>query len=147
MSASLKGQCLCGAVQFTATPKADEMGVCHCSMCRRWAGGAFMAVSCGTSVKIEGDSHLGVYASSEWGERCFCKSCGSTLFWRMRDGSNVAVSAQAFEDPGAFAFTTEIFIDEKPANYEFANPTTRHTGAEMRAQLEAHLAGGEGGNG
>ncbi len=138
----LSGRCLCGAVRFTATPTVMEMGVCHCGMCRRWAGGAFTAVSCGKSVLIDGEGHLGVYTSSDWGERCFCKICGSTLFWRMRDGTNTAVSAQAFDDPASFAFTEEIFIDEKPANYAFANDTKEMTGAEMFAALTAHQEGG-----
>jgi hypothetical protein len=139
----LSGRCLCGAVRFTATPTRMDMEVCHCGMCRRWAGGAFMAVSCGANVTIEDDRHLGVYQSSEWGERCFCEICGSTLFWRMRDGTNVGVSAQAFDDPASFAFTREIFIDEKPANYAFANETVKETGAEQFAKLEAHLAAGK----
>lgn len=133
------GQCLCGAVKFRATPKTGEMGVCHCAMCQRWAGGVFMAVSCGDKVAIEDETHLGVYVSSEWGDRCFCRICGSTLFWRMRDGTNVAVAAPAFDDMDGLAFAEEIFIDEKPALYAFANDTKKHTGDEMRAQLEAHL--------
>lgn len=135
--AALSGQCLCGAVTFTATPEAEEMTVCHCAMCRRWSGGAFTVVSCGSKVEVADESRLGVYVSSDWGERCFCKTCGSTLFWRMRDRSHIAVSIQAFEDPGAFAFTSEIFIDEKPASYDFANPTKKLTGAEVFAQFEA----------
>ena len=136
---ALAGQCLCGAIRFKATPKTMDMGVCHCGMCRRWAGGVFMAVSCGDQVEVEDDSQLGVYVSSEWGDRCFCRKCGTTLFWRMRDGTNVAVSMQAFDEPGVFRFAEEIFIDEKPKNYDFANPTKKLTGAEMFAELEAHL--------
>lgn len=138
---ALSGRCLCGAVTFTAAPEAMEMGVCHCSMCRRWAGGPFTAVSCGKSVEIDGESQLGVYTSSNWGERCFCKTCGSTLFWRMRDGTNTAVSAQAFDDPASFAFVEEVFIDEKPANYAFANDTKKLTGTEMFAVLAVHREG------
>jgi hypothetical protein len=145
MSAPLQGQCLCGAVKFTAAPRRREMGVCHCAMCRRWAGGAFMCVSCGDTVLIADDSQLGVFKSSEWGERCFCKICGSTLFWRMRDGSNTAVQIHAFEDPGGFLFTEEGFIDEKPANYDFANRTMKTTSAQEFAKLRAHLAKREAG--
>ena len=126
------GHCLCGAVRFTATPKMEEMGVCHCAMCRRWTGGTFMAVEC-RDVVVEDDSQLGVYTSSDWGERVFCTSCGSTLFWRMRNGSHTSVSAQAFDDPGAFRFTTEIFVDEQSPNYAFANETKRLTGPELIA--------------
>ncbi len=133
------GQCLCGAVKFRATPKSGDVGVCHCGMCQRWSGGVFMAVSCGDRVEIEDETHLGVYVSSEWGDRCFCDVCGSTLFWRMRDGTNVAVAAPAFDDMADLTFTEEIFIDEKPMMYAFVNETIKRTGAEMRAQLEAHL--------
>ena len=111
------------------------MGVCHCSMCRRWSGGTFMAVECGANVDIEDESALGIFSSSDWGERVFCKSCGSTLFWRMRDGSTTVVAAQAFDDPGAFAFTSEIYVDEKPHNYDFANNTRKMTGAEFLAAI------------
>lgn len=138
--AEKSGQCLCGAVNFKATPKSDEMGVCHCGMCQRWAGGVFMAVSCGDTVSVNDDSELGVYVSSEWGERCFCKKCGTTLFWRMRDGSNTSVAVPAFDDTSGLDFKSEIFIDEKPAYYAFANNTKKQTSAEMFAELTDHLS-------
>ena len=131
------GQCLCGGVRFTAAPVKQEMGVCHCSMCRRWSGGVFMAVEC-EAVAVADDRHLGIYKSSEYGERCFCTTCGSTLFWRMQSGEgHVAVSLQAFEDPGQFAFTSEIFVDEQPSNYAFANKTKRITGEQFIAAFTA----------
>ncbi len=130
---TLPGQCLCGAVRFSATPQRMEMGVCHCGMCRRWTGGAFMSVDCGQSLRVENAEHLGVYNSSVWGQRCFCKQCGSTLFWRTADGAVTMVAAPAFADAGQFVFTSEIFIDERPANFAFANDTHKLTGAEVMA--------------
>jgi hypothetical protein len=94
-----------------------------------------MAVDVGHSLKVETPQALGVYTSSDWGERCFCTKCGSTLFWRMRDGSHQVVAAQAFDDPGQFAFNSEIFIDENPGNYAFSNQTKKLTGAEFIAQF------------
>ena len=121
---SLSGQCLCGGVKFEAAPSRSEMGVCHCGMCRRWSGGAFMGVQC-ADLKIADESQLGVYKSSDWGERCFCKQCGATLFWRTQDHSVSVVSAQAFDDPAQFAFTSEIYIDSQPSNYAFADADKR----------------------
>jgi hypothetical protein len=92
-----------------------------------------MAVSCGDSVKFDGEDTLGVYRSSGYGERVFCKTCGSTIAWRLQDGSHTSLSAQAFDDPSVFKFKTEIFVDEQPANYAFANETTRMTGPEVFA--------------
>ena len=134
MAEQMNGGCICGAVRFSAVPKSDEMGVCHCTLCRRWTGGAgFLGVECGTSVETENEAMLGVYKSSEYGERVFCKTCGSTLFWRMQDGSDTVASAQAFDEPGSFRFVSEMFFDEKPDNYMFANDTKKMTSAEFLA--------------
>lgn len=130
MGEQLKGGCLCGAVRFTAVPTKMEMGVCHCSMCRRWSGGAFMEVNC-DSVEVEDKTDLATFESSDWGMRQFCRKCGSTLFWMMKDGSHAGVAVGAFDDPEAFKFTTEIFVDEKPSNFDFANPTRKLTGAQV----------------
>ncbi|MBX8811555.1 GFA family protein [Pseudochrobactrum algeriensis] len=131
--AKLEGRCLCGSVQFSAKPVNDEMGACHCSMCRRWSGGVFLCVDCGDSLEITKGDDLGFYGSSAWGERGFCKVCGSTLMWRMQDGSHNVVSVQAFENPSQFRFTTEIYIDCKPDSYAFANDTSKMTEAEFLA--------------
>ena len=133
MSKTMSGGCLCGAVRFAATPKNGEFGACHCSMCRRWAAGPFFAMECEGAVNVANPSELGVYRSSQWAERCFCKRCGTVLFYRLVDKGFYAVSAEAFDDRTGFAFTSQIFIDEKPSYYEFANKTHNMTGAEVFA--------------
>jgi hypothetical protein len=129
------GGCLCGAVRFTASPSDHEVGVCHCSMCRRWTAGPFMVRDCGTTLKIEDKSSLGAYRSSEWAERAFCTKCGTPLYYRLIDKDMYFVSAEAFDDLSDLAFTSQIFIEEKPAYYEFANKTHNMTGAEVFAQF------------
>jgi hypothetical protein len=132
----LSGRCLCGTVRFSVRPKHMAMDVCHCGQCRRWSGGAWMTVECEPeSFAVEPADRLSVYASSDHAERGFCATCGTTLLWRMRDRSLLTVSAQAFEHPERFAFASEIFIDNKPANYAFANPTKKMTEAQVLAQF------------
>ena len=92
-----------------------------------------MAVDCGDTVEFAEGAEPGVYVSSDYGERVFCAQCGSSLMWRMRDGSHASVSAQAFDAPEVFALTTEIFVDEQPSGYAFANSTRKMTGAEVFA--------------
>ncbi len=133
MAGPKQGGCLCGAVRFTASPKDHEVGACHCSMCRKWTGGPFMVIDCSDTVKVENDSNLGVYRSSEWAERCFCKKCGSVLFYRLVQNGNSYASAEAFDDRAGYALTSQVFIDEKPAYYDFANKTHNMTGAEVFA--------------
>ena len=80
MSQTLSGGCLCGAVRFTAAPKSGEVGACHCGMCRKWTAGPFLVLDCADTLKVDDPTNLGVYRSSEWAERCFCKTCGTPLF-------------------------------------------------------------------
>jgi hypothetical protein len=128
-----EARCLCGAVRFSATALAPETSVCHCHMCQRWTAGPFFAVHCGDSVEFEADSELEVFASSDWAERGFCGKCGTSLFWNLRGKSDYHVSLSAIEGDPDLAFTTEIFIDEKPDTYAFANDTRKLTGAEVIA--------------
>lgn len=130
----LSGHCLCGAVTFTAIPK-HGMHACHCESCRRWTGGVYLGVDCGDSVEVTNSGAMTVYESSDWATRSFCRSCGSTLFWTLKGGGLTAVSVQAFDDPSVFAFESEIFIESKPGNYEFAGYRVRMTGEEVMAQL------------
>lgn len=134
MSDAQKCSCMCGAVKFSATPSKMEMGACHCKMCSQWSGGVFLNVTC-DQVTFEDESKVTAFKSSEWGERVFCSTCGSTLVWRTQDKIHNGVSVQAFEDPGVFAFTHQIFVDRKPANYAFANETTMKTEAEIMAMF------------
>ncbi len=129
----MTGACLCGAVRFTATPKKREVGACHCSMCRRWTTGPFLGLECGSTLDVADKSQLGVYRSSAWAERAFCKQCGTPLYYRLVDKDFYFVSAEAFDDRGGFVLASQIFIDEKPAYYEFANKTHNMTGAEVFA--------------
>ncbi len=128
------GTCLCGACRLSAAPKA-EAGVCHSGMCRKWTGGMFIAVDSESPATFNDDAPLGVYRSSEWGERVFCKTCGSSLVWRSQDGAHHVVSVQVFDDPGRFPVTSEIFIDCKPASYSLAGTHKTMTEAEFMAQF------------
>ena len=135
MTDRLSGKCLCGAVKLSAIPLELKVNACHCSMCRHWSGGVFMAVRCGESVKLSGNGSVGIFQSSEWGERVFCKQCGSSLMWRSRDNKHQNVSMQVFDNPQAFELTNQYFIDKKPDNYSFANDTNKMTEAEVMAMF------------
>jgi hypothetical protein len=117
----MKGHCLCGAVTILS-PEARDIGVCHCGFCRRWSGGPMLAVHCGRDVRFDGSDHIGVYASSEWAERAFCKRCGTHLYYRLLPTGEYFVPAGAF-DTNDFQMASQIYIDRKPGYYAFANQT------------------------
>lgn len=141
---ALSGRCLCGVVRFSFEPAKQEVGVCHCGMCRRWSAGPFFVLDHEGPVVFERREHIGVYKSSEWGERAFCKACGTSLYWRLSGADQYALSAGTLDDQTGLQFVAEIFIDEKPAYYAFANETQKMTGAEVMAAFKASGNAGQG---
>lgn len=133
-TATHEGACLCGAVRVTATPKSSSIGVCHCGMCRRWGGGPLFAAECGGEVDFEGAEHISVFASSEWAERGFCRTCGTHLFYRLKQDAFYAIPIGLFEHSDQWLFSEQIFIDQKPSFYSFAEDTKNLTGAQVFAQ-------------
>ncbi|WNZ55854.1 GFA family protein [Microbulbifer sp. EKSA008] len=125
------GSCLCGSVTISASLPSSNLGVCHCGMCKKWGGGPLLAVDCQTSVEITGEEHVSVFDSSIWAERGFCSKCGSHLFYRLKETSQYSVPAGIFDLPAETTMTHQIFIDEKPDYYEFANDTQKITGLEI----------------
>jgi len=126
----MRGQCLCGAVRFEAARVHNQIGACHCRQCRRWASGPYFAVRTG-SVTFEGDDNLGRYRSSAWAERGFCKRCGSSLFYRMIEEDRYMMAAGSFDDQSEFELDRQVFIDEKPGFYGFAQATKTSTAADF----------------
>lgn len=128
------GKCLCGAVRFRADGVETEHHACHCGMCRRWVGGPNFATSV-EHVSFEGEENIGRYNSSDWAERGFCKVCGSSLFYYFKPADKYIVSVGAFDDPKPFRLVGEIYIDHKPAGYDFAGNLPKQTEAEFLAQF------------
>lgn len=130
-STEVAGRCLCGAVRISARVDMPAVDACHCDMCRRWAGAPMMAVEAGGEVKFEGDEHVAVYVSSQWAERGFCRDCGTHLFFRLRNQPHYSLPVGLLDEGPPWRFDTEIFVEEKPDFYEFANDTRRLTGQEV----------------
>ena len=127
------GSCLCGAVRITAQA-STSVGACHCSMCRTWGGGPLLAVDCGQDAAFEGQESISVFQSSQWAERGFCSKCGTHLFYRLIANGQYIVPPGLFDDQADLVFDHQVFIDEKPAYYGFANETSNMTGAEVFAK-------------
>jgi hypothetical protein len=135
---TITGRCLCGAVTFKADVAKREIDVCHCSMCRRWSsGGPSINLGHDGPVEFSGSESIGLYKSSEWAERAFCKVCGSSLYYHLLGTDHYAFSAGALDDQSGLVLTQQIFIDEKPAYYDLANDTPKLTGAQVFAAFNS----------
>lgn len=131
------GTCLCGEVQISVKSMSTHVGACHCGMCRKWSGGPAMVFDCGTDVSFSGNKHIKVYNSSEWAERGFCGQCGSHLFYRLKENNLHFMPVGIFDNLDDIVFDHQVFIDDKPKYYDFANQTKNMTGEEVFAQFSS----------
>ncbi len=85
MTDQTTGGCLCGSVTFTAELPSKWVAHCHCTMCQRTHGAAFVTWVSVEEKRVTVRDLQGVlrwYSSSMPAQRGFCKRCGSTLFFR-----------------------------------------------------------------
>ena len=118
-SHEVHGGCLCGGVRFTVTLPTLFCGHCHCSMCRRNHGAAFVtwiAVSRSQVSISSGVTQLTRYESSEHGSRSFCSRCGSSLFCvSTRHPDIIDIPLANMDGPIDRAPESHIYFDDRAA--------------------------------
>ncbi len=131
------GRCLCNSIQFLAKTMRKEIGACHCAMCRKWGGGPLMVADCGQDVVFEKKDTLSIHDSSDWADRGFCNQCGTHLFYRFKQTQQYMMPVGLFDDDSDLSFTEQVFVDDRPDYYAFANNTHEMTGEECFAAYNA----------
>lgn len=91
------------------------------------------AIECQEHVRFDSEESITVYSSSAWAQRGFCSRCGSHLFYRLKETADYAIPVGLLDDQDGLVFEEQIFLDEKPAFYNFADMTRQLTGAEVFA--------------
>ncbi len=135
MAEKMSGTCLCGNVAISVNASALDVGACHCAMCRRWTGGPFMVIHTDNRLDMSGEDFIKSCRSSEWAERAFCSTCGTSLFYRLLSTGEHFVSAALFGDELAFELKSEIYVEHKPGYYGFLSPDSqKKTEAQVNGQ-------------
>ena len=79
-----EGSCLCGALRYRFALPPLWVAHCHCTMCRRAQGAAFvtwLGTDAGRFELIGNAGCLRIYRSSPEATRSFCGRCGTPLFF------------------------------------------------------------------
>jgi len=81
---ALTGGCLCGNVRLVATGRPYRVGLCHCLDCRKHHGALFhaSAIFPETAVTVASET-------CDFAGRFFCPRCGSSVFSRTADETEV----------------------------------------------------------
>ncbi|MFJ4066839.1 GFA family protein [Pseudomonas sp. NPDC089996] len=128
------GSCLCGETRLRVTVDTTQISACHCSTCRKWTGGPLLVVDCNKAPVFEG-LPPSVYDSSDWAQRGFCNRCGTHLYYRLKDKVHYAIPVGLLDGDEAWDFALQIFVEQKPTWYCFANQTQELTGEQVFEQF------------
>lgn len=81
----VSGSCLCGELCFTAQLPTLWVAHCHCSLCQKNSGAAFVTwAGFNEQAVVISDENLKLtwFSATENAFRGFCNQCGSTLFFK-----------------------------------------------------------------
>lgn len=99
----VRGNCLCDAIQFNAELPSNWVAHCHCTMCQKTGGSAFITWVGLDSARLEildPDLRLQWFQSSPEAQRGFCKQCGATLFFKSsRWPDEIHITLSNFQSP------------------------------------------------
>ena len=84
-----EGGCLCGDLRYRIEGDFLHACHCHCSLCRRASGAAFVTwVAAPASAFAFTRGAPGVFESSDVAERTFCPRCGTQLTFRHAESAH-----------------------------------------------------------
>jgi hypothetical protein len=115
--ATHKGNCFCGAVQFTVAGEPAAMGYCHCSSCRLWSAGPVNAFTLWKpdALKVtQGADKIGTHNKTPKSSRKWCRTCGGHLFtehpaWNLVDVYAATIPGFRFK-PGVHVHYQETVL-------------------------------------
>ncbi len=119
----IKGRCDCGDVRFEISAVRETVTVCHCSQCRRTSGHLWASTQASSYEDVIFTKKEGLqwYTSSGYAKRGFCKTCGSSLFYRMNDEEGIALAAGCLDMPTDLKIGKHIFVKDKGDYYDITD--------------------------
>ncbi|MDA7746526.1 GFA family protein [Psychromonas sp.] len=107
-----KGSCLCHRVTFSVNGFSEKAANCYCTMCQKFHGAAF-----GTLVGVKGlvwnsgYDLLKHYKAHNGTIRTFCKECGSSLGFRVKNApiEEIELAIATFNDAIPVKIDAQIY--------------------------------------
>ncbi|MGO4223534.1 GFA family protein [Lysobacter sp. TAF61] len=110
-----EGGCLCGAVRYRATAEPLRGVICHCDICRRHSGAPALAFVHFPAASFAWTGRQpDWFRSSQFAERAFCATCGSTL--GMREdvlGDRVQVAVGSLDAPARVRIDDHVWTQSR----------------------------------
>lgn len=124
----IRGSCLCGSVRYAIAGQFQVIGNCHCSICRKANGAAYVTwgiVDPDLFQWTAGHELIESYPTSPDIQRCFCRKCGASLASRHAGKVSEIVLASVDGDPGGKP-REHIFVGSKACWHEITDALPQH---------------------
>jgi hypothetical protein len=109
------GGCLCGAIRYRARGPARNVTHCHCTLCRRASGAAFLtwfSVASTTFELLRGQPAR--FAASDQAVRTFCARCGTQLTFQFTAvPESIDITVASLDDPDRLVPQDHIYISTR----------------------------------
>ena len=130
MEHAISGGCACGAARYELKSAPHDCGWCHCRICQRVSGApamVFATVPEGDLVWTKGEDKLRTFASSSFGHRTFCGTCGTPFLMKVNhQPETVDFSVATLDDPERIAPGFHIFWGSRIGWFEPGDGLPRH---------------------
>lgn len=111
---------MCGAIRFSISPPYTGVISCHCKQCQRLHGN-YNPLLIGEKENfkfLEGENNASWYSSSEHSERGFCKTCGSVMFKRDKNGPKMKISVGSLDETSDLKTIKNVSEENAGGYYE-----------------------------
>jgi hypothetical protein len=123
------GGCFCGAVRYSIALPPRWVAHCHCTMCRRAHGAAFVTWVGnlrGNFTLERGADVLTAFKSSGAATRHFCSRCGSMLFFESRNWADeFHVTLASLDDAAGLEPGANVYWSHRVAWGDASRPDLR----------------------
>ena len=130
------GGCLCGAVRWSLPSVPIDVAHCHCRICRRASGAAFVTWATVEKADLAVAGEVRWFRSSRLARRGFCPTCGTQLFFAQEiaedadaaalplaeappadpaGGTTIDLTVASFDAPDAVRPTRNIWVGSRLA--------------------------------
>lgn len=115
--AVIEGGCYCGALRYRIDPDDSKVVNCHCGMCRRTSGAAYVTWILLTEDQFElVAGQPAELASSSHGRRWFCDRCGTPIAFRSsKRPGKVDITVCSLDEPEWFSSIEDVYVETKLA--------------------------------
>jgi hypothetical protein len=112
------GGCLCGAVRYSVTGGLRHVLNCYCERCRRFTGHHLAATAAALDdVSLEDPTEQVTWYPVDGAEYGFCRTCGSSLFWRATARpTRLSICAGSLDPPTGLT-TVEAWWASQASDY------------------------------